>query len=550
MDRLTQIRETFTRRTIVLLVIALVLLVVGSSIAVAGFNAPKTKEREVTHLSYQITGGFDHETYGQSTKGKTEPNPIYFSKIIESIEVSYSYKFLSEETVSRVTEQVEISAVVTSPGMWEKEITLVPLTEKTGDFSISFPLNPSDFLELADNVSEEIGITRTSPNVILKTTVHTVAETQSGVLKDDFIQTAEIRLTPTIIEWKRPFNLSRKGYWEGVIYEHQGNFSYAIQLKPNILFGTTAINSDIPVAEPLEKVAHSLFYPSDTTETIEVTFSYLLDSNPSLSQVENEVEVSAVLSKPGGEEILFELVPKSQWAGDFTITFPLDVALFYNIIEATEEEGSTTDYKLLVKADVHTVARSEFGVIDEVLSPNLAITLEPDQLVWPEETEETKSGSITETVVTSNPGRRTATIGSLGVFGMMAAILLYAIWSYREAKRMRVPTLEGEAFRARKMYKDIIVDVQDIASAKAGEVIIPIENLDELVKVAEALLKPVLHKAEVEEHTYYVIDGSVRYQCVSDYAALGQKKTFEQRFEERIIREIEKRQEGKEDSNN
>ncbi len=114
---------------------------------------------------------------------------------------------------------------------------------------------------------------------------------------------------------------------------------------------------------------------------------------------------------------------------------------------------------------------------------------------------------------------------------------------------MRVPTLEGEAFRARKMYKDIIVDVQDMAPAKAGEVVIPIYNLDELVKVAEALLKPVLHKAEVEKHTYYVIDGTVRYQCVSDYAVLGQKRTFEQRFEERIIREIEKRQEGKEDSN-
>ena len=148
MSILTQLREIFTRRIIVLLVVALILLVVGSLIAVAGFNAPKTKEREVTHLSYQITGGFDHEAYRQSATWKNEPNPIYFPKIIDSIEVSYSYKFLSEEPLSRVTEQVEISAVVTVPGMWEKEVALVPLTEKEGDFSISFPLNTSDFLEL------------------------------------------------------------------------------------------------------------------------------------------------------------------------------------------------------------------------------------------------------------------------------------------------------------------------------------------------------------------------------------------------------------------
>ena len=137
---------------------------------------------------------------------------------------------------------------------------------------------------------------------------------------------------------------------------------------------------------------------------------------------------------------------------------------------------------------------------------------------------------------------------------MMMALLLYTMWSYRQAKLIQVPIteLEAEAIQAKKKHKDIIVDVQALLPAKAEEVVIPLDDLDELVKVADAILKPVLHRAEVAKHTYYVIDGAVRYQYVSDLLTLGQKKTLGQRLErieEMIIEEAKRRRTGKEDLN-
>ncbi len=507
------------RRTIILLAVALVLLIVGSSMARSGLTAPKSKEEEVTRLTYEIKGGLDqHQAYRRSTKWKEQPNPRYFPKIIDSIVVSYSYKFLPSEPVSRVTGQAEISAVVKSPGMWEKEVPLVSQGQTLGDFSISFPLNTAEFIELSDNISEEIGVGAGSPQLILTATVHTEAETQFGVLKDNFIQTCQVDLSEKTIQWHRPFTFSRKGYWEGLTYEHQGSFSYAIKLKPNILFGETTLQSVTLATEPPVILARSSSYPADTTDTVEVTLSYQLDSDQTVTQVRHEVEVNAVLSKPEREEILFRLVPKSELAGDFTIVFPLDIALFYDIIGAVEEatEDPLTNYELMITADVHTVAQSGFGVIDEVIRPSLVLTLEPERLVWPAATEETKSGSFKEMVVVPVPSKTTTIMGSLGILGMAVAFLLFAGWSYKEAKHLQVPIpeVEAEAIQAKKKHKDVIVDVQALPP-RGGHVVIPLDSLDELVKVADALLKPVLHRAEVEKHTYYVTDELTIYEYLS-----------------------------------
>ncbi len=506
------------RRTILLMIASVLLLIVGSTVLANGVSAPKSTEEEVTRLSYELKGEFDHRAYSQSIK--LEPNAKFFLKITDSIIVYYRYQFLSEEPVSRVTEQVEISAVVTMPGLWEKEVPLVPLAEMTGDVSISFPLNTADFMGLAANISEEIGVGGTVPIVILKATVHTVAETQYGVLENEFIQTSRLILGGNIIEWGQPLALSRKGYREGLIYEQKGNFGYAVQLKPNILFGETTLRSTLPAAQPPAKLPHSLSYRPDTVQTIEASFSYQVDSDGPLSQIENEVEITAVLSKAGGEGMLFSLLPKRQLTGEsFDLTVPLDIDLFYNIVEDAEKEreGPIPDYQLMVKADVHTVAQSEFGIIDKFSSPTVALTLEQNNLLWPSETEKTESGSITETVVTPNPDKGRTIIAGLGILGMMIAVSLYTVWSYRlaKARRARLPVIDewATAVRLEEKHRDIIVEVEALPPDKLGT-LIPIDSLGELVKVADALLKPVLHKAERDIHIYYVIDGLTRYKYV------------------------------------
>jgi len=103
------------------------LLVVGSLIGViAAFNTPETREKTETRLSYDIKGSFDHQAYGRP-KGIDElPSSKLFPKITESLTAAYSYKFLPQEPVSRVTETVEITALLGSPGCGRRRLAWYP----------------------------------------------------------------------------------------------------------------------------------------------------------------------------------------------------------------------------------------------------------------------------------------------------------------------------------------------------------------------------------------------------------------------------------------
>ena len=503
------------RRKVVLVVTGL--LFIGAIFGVmAGFSVPTEKEEEVTHLTYDIEGTFDHQAYGESSPDKEESNPRYFNKIIDSIEVYFSYQFLPEEPVTSVTEEVAITAVLDCRD-WQKEVELVPRQEKQGDFSISFPLNTAPLVSLAANITEELGAPRCSPDIILTATVHTVAQTKTGVLEDDFVQTTRVKLSGPTLEWDRALALSEIGYTRGFRYEHRGNFSYAISLKPNILLGAITIEPVIPPSGVPEALKQEESYDSETIDSISSTFAYKFTSDEALREVINEVEVTATLGKEGDWQETFVLVPKSQQTGDLSLTFPLDVPLFYAIIKSVEKETGTSTFShdLIVTASVHTVAQSDFGPIDEALTQSLTVKLETDQVVWPEAAPETKSGSIEETLTISNPAAGTAKIGSLGALGVTAVIFLYTIWSYWEYRRRRISRLEADDLQVKGKHRDLVVDVEKLPDTTDEETVIELGSLDELVKVAESLLKPVLRLAEPERHIYCVIDGMARYQYVS-----------------------------------
>ena len=530
------------RRKIILVVVSVLFL--GSVIGVLrGFSIPAEKEEQVTHLTYKLEGSFDQQAY-QKPLPEVKPNPRYFTKLINSINVHYSYKFLPDKPVTSVTEKVAISALIQSGGNWEKEVILVPQAGETGDFAISFPLYTAPLLALADNISQELGVGG-SPDIVLKATVHTVAQTEAGVVEDDFVQTTTVRVSGNILEWDRDLTLSEIGYAEGLKYEHQGNFSYTIQLKPSILFGevtlepeilppsgnvsgttqlkpnillgTVTLESEIPSLSAPVALPRSTSYTSETTDRIDGTFSFKFGSSEALSDVVNEVEISAVVGKEGGWHKAFVLAPETRETGDFSANFSMDVPLFYAVIKSMEGEtaASVSSHELIVTANVHATAQSEFGAIDETFSQSLAVELKPKEVVLPELTPQTKEGSIEETMVVPNTGAKTAKLGSLAVLVMMGTILAYSVWSYREFKHKLVSRIEADALLIRSKRPDLVVDVETLPDIGDEGTVVELGSLGELIKAADSLFKPILHLAESERHIYCVIDGATRYQYVS-----------------------------------
>jgi hypothetical protein len=103
-------------------------------------------------ISYREDGRFDYEVYlkpnqlyetdvlrSEASPAAAPPSlaPLgpgltYFPRIVDSIEASFSYQFLSDKPAANLVEEVEITAVLEHPGMWSKSFTLVPRTGYSG----------------------------------------------------------------------------------------------------------------------------------------------------------------------------------------------------------------------------------------------------------------------------------------------------------------------------------------------------------------------------------------------------------------------------------
>ena len=65
-----------------------------------------------------------------------------------------------------------------------------------------------------------------------------------------------------------------------------------------------------------------------------------------------------------------------------------------------------------------------------------------------------------------------------------------------------------------KKYKSLLGEAAECPPIKEEETVIDMVSLEELAKIANNLLKPILHKIEPNEHIYWVVDGLTRYRYV------------------------------------
>jgi len=185
-----------------------------------------------------------------------------------------------------------------------------------------------------------------------------------------------------------------------------------------------------------------------------------------------------------------------------------------------ETGASAESYSLSITADVHTTAETDFGPIDEVFSQTLSTALGGGTLGWNEELAQTQPGSIKETKLVPNPnkylglsvsGVRILTAAAAGVFFLF---FLFSVVLYVWFKPPELPRIKRELLRVSKKYGKLMAEAT-VHTPMEGEITISLGSIDDLIKVADELGKPIIHLVPTiaeESHAYYVLDGVTRYQ--------------------------------------
>ena len=497
------------------------------------FTLPAKIEEQIAVLNYEHKGEFDYlvhlnasylfgniplETSEISPKSPPS-NPKYPTEMIGRFNMTFSYWFVPDKPVTKTSGQVEVKAVLDKPAIGREEVILVPTTTRRGDFTAKFSLDENE-LALCSRIT-------------ITAEVYTAVETDTGPIFESFTQSLTMRSKGPLLEVDKGLTSTQRASFGELSYEQIGNFDYSVRLKPDSPFGAITLKPPTSVTPltlptlPSSKTlgpGEPLF--SQLIDRMDVTFSYQFESDRPVSQIAEEVEINAVLENPDVWSKTFVLVPPTEKSGDFTVTFHLDsddFSHFSDVFRTIEREtGVSGPHNLTIKADIHTVAQTDFGPIDEEFSQTLSTTLGEDILEWEEELVDSKPGAIEMSRMTPNPNKfvglsvSAARIVFPVITGILLALGIYLLMLYMKFKPEKFSPIEEEALRARKKYKGLITDIKELPEAKAREMIIQLSSLDELIKAADSLLKPVLHKAEKGRHTYCVLDTLTRYEYISE----------------------------------
>jgi len=401
-------------------------------------------------------------------------NQKYPTEIVDSIDMSFTYR---GETGT--SQSVEVKAVLENPGIWQKEITLVPKTTRTGRFTRQVTI---------------------------------VANVGSG--SEVFTQSLPVKLGKTIIEVDSNLSCTQSGA--------TGEFDYTIHLEENSLFDTETLKPSSVIPPSSKTIGPGEVIFSNLIDRMDTTFYYDFKCDQPVRGLAEDVTITAVLENPEVWSKTFVLVPRTKKSGDFSISFPLDIKQFTEMLETIRSETgvSAQSYNLTITADIHTVAQTDFGEIDEHFTQTLSSALGKGTLEWNEELVKTEPGSITTSQMIPNPNKylglsvSVARNLSAAVAGIFLLFFLFSVVLYVRFKPTELSQMEKEVIHIRKKYGKRIAEIMSQTPVE-GEKIISLGSMEDLIKVADELLKPIIHQAPTtpeEAHGYYVFDGATRYQ--------------------------------------
>ncbi|MBN1368059.1 MAG: hypothetical protein JW967_09045 [Dehalococcoidales bacterium] len=508
------------RKIITYGVVTAVLLIATIVMMVVGFTTPGQTEKAVTLLDYQVASNFSQEAYGQRPAATGTANKVYFLNIVDNIAGSYSYTFKAPDEVTDVKTSVRINAVISSQSGWQKEIVVVPSRNGSGQVTINFPIDLAVFNDINNTISEEIGLNPSSILVTLRAEVAVEAVSSSGPIEDSFTQATSFTPGDLTLQWEPISVETVKGYQNGITYRQEGNFGYTINLKPNSLYTVATLKSETPEAPVQYKMTASNTYTSEVLNRLDVTFTYNLTGDQAVNNLDHQVEIIAVLSNPDGPQATFELLPSRHFEDVDKVSqqFTLDTDLIYDLIQKAEGVTSRRDigttYQLNLTAKAHTTGEVDGKTLDKTVTNNIPITFTANSIVWPNTASTSLSDAITGTETVANNTRSSLLTAGYALLGFTVAFILLTVWTYLEWRKRRefLPPQWVAAQKTADKHKDIITNVTAIPAAKEGESVLMCSSLDELAKLSDALLKPILHQASSGVHLYVVIDGTSRYE--------------------------------------
>lgn len=293
-------------------------------------------------------------------------------------------------------------------------------------------------------------------------------------------------------------------------YDNKGEISYSVGLLPNDIYADKTLPS-------------GGIYMFDMVDLINTSFKYDFTGDKE-GDIKGSYEVIAILNgKLGSDkeeknvwEKTFTLIPKTEFENKgmneaFKFDVPVNIKSYVDIskkISLDTDVNFNSELNVIYK--VTTESKTDKGISKEQLSPTIKIPLNNKYFQVGGTLKEDKKGKLEETVQELIPlNKPLISILSILLLLDIISIIIFIRFTESIVKDNYIPKKLNQII---KTYGDRIVTIENLE--KILSKIYVVLSIEDLIKVADELGKPVLYKKTIdtnEINRFYVMDNESSY---------------------------------------
>lgn len=337
-----------------------------------------------------------------------------------------------------------------------------------------------------------------------------ISKAQKRVILITCIMMIIVLLSCIIWEWSAVrYKDVEKVYYS---YKSEGSIDYKVYLRPNSMYSENYLEKD-------------RFYISKYIDWVDMDFRYDYTASAA-ADLSIEYNVCAYLQGLHGDEneVLWSkeyvLIPdKSLMSENATaevkVSLPVNLDDYYEMKEALYLESEVNAPVVLnIVFNVHTRAKTDKGIIDDKISPNLSIPIGNTIIKMEGEPSVTGENKVSEIVKYSLPVNK----GLILLLAGIAVILIIFTVFVSLAKTEASPdAFEKQIAGIFKEYSERLAGMEHTISYHFSDVI-NVSSIEDMVKIADEVGQPVFYyKVNTDEERkieFFVFDNNRIYYMI------------------------------------
>ena len=315
-------------------------------------------------------------------------------------------------------------------------------------------------------------------------------------------------------------------------YEHDGTFNYIAKLKSNLIYNKTTLEpGEGPIFTRITNIINVNFTytfqgSKPTNLTINYNVSEYLETSIFPKQI-GELQQKTINTTGTSTNIYINNIP------------PINISSVKNSVASIRQETGVTisQYNVTTTVQMTIEANTTEGLINESFTPKLTMRFTSSyaegEVISIEGIQNSKTGEITSTDTIYQPWVNTQRNASYALSIVSFPGLFIMIWAYARSKPTKPKRPEALIEEVIEPFREIISETAQKPQFKEHPFMpittISMKTLEDLVKIADTLAKPVVHtRKPPETHIFYVIDETTRYEYTMTESSITEKMKKEE----------------------